>query len=208
VNDVARDDVSVLSPDEVERAGRFRFEADRVRYRVARSLLRRTAANLLGVPPSDIPLETAEYGKPFITGRPFELNVSHSGDLIAVAVSASVVGVDVERIQTRTAIDEIAARYFQDQELGFLRGLPPDAKRRAFFALWTTKEAAMKADGGGLWLSLSSVAIDDPAAAGNAPVHCSVARRPWLVRPLNVPDGYCAAVATERQTSIVIKTKI
>ena len=130
--------------------------------------------------------------------------MSHSGNLVAVAVSDSFVGIDVERIQPRTGIEQIAARYFQDDEVRFLRALPPDSKRRAFFELWTTKEAAMKADGGGLWLSLSSVVIDRPAAVGHAPVRCTVNGRAWLVRPLRVPDGYCAAVATEHETSIVI----
>lgn len=134
--------------------------------------------------------------------------MSHSGNLVAVAVSASAVGIDIERIQARTAIDQIAGRYFQDEEVRFLRDLPLDAKRRAFFELWTTKEAAMKADGAGLWLSLSTVAIDDPPAAGNAPVRCSVNGRPWLVRPLTVPEDYCGAVATERETSLVINTAI
>ena len=194
----------VLAPDENERAGRFRFEADRVRYRAARSLLRRIVADLLHMPPAQVPIETAEHGKPFISGRPFDVNVSHSGELIAVAVSATAVGIDVEQVQERTAIDAIAERYFQEQEVRFLRGLTPEGKRRAFFDLWTTKEAAMKADGGGLWLALSTVSIEDPFTVGKAPVRCAVGDRTWLVRPLPVGDGYCAAVATENETAIVI----
>ena len=202
-SDLAGDLEATLSTDEKERAARFRFDEDRRRFLAARTLLRRVAGQLLGVAPERVRFAAEVRGKPFVEGRPFELNLAHSGGLVAVAAGHEPVGIDVEQIKDRTPIDEIAGRYFHGNEIELLRSLPDARRRAAFFSLWTVKEAAMKADGGGLWLNLSSITIDDPARAGLEPVRCTVNGFPWLVRPLDAPAGYRAALATRTETTIV-----
>jgi 4'-phosphopantetheinyl transferase len=195
---------AVLTAEEETRAARFRVERDRLQFRAARALLRQVAGQLLGVPPSAVRFEAGPQGKPFVPETSLELNLSHSGYLIAVAAGSEPVGIDVERIKERTPIDSIAGRFFHGDEIAYLSGLPDDERRDAFFSLWTVKEAAMKADGRGVWLNLASIGIDEPSRAGVDPVRCLVSGVPWLVRPLSAPPDYRAALATRSETTIVV----
>lgn len=181
---------TILSPLESDRASRFRVESARRRYTAARTLLRQLAAERLGIDPAAVPLDADEHGKPFVADRPFEINVSHSGDYIAVAFAPTPVGIDIEQINERPQLDAIAHRFFRPDEIAFLDALPPASRPAAFFNLWTIKEAAIKADGTGVWRSLATVEIDDLAQ----PTTCRVNGRAWGVRGVEVV-GYCCSVA-------------
>jgi 4'-phosphopantetheinyl transferase len=74
------------------------------------------------------------------------------------------VGVDVEHTATprfdAQACLEVAASHFADSEIAGLAALPPEARRERFFAIWTLKEAYIKARGLGLALPLDSFAFE------------------------------------------------
>lgn len=75
-----------------------------------------------------------EHGKPYLEGTPLHFNLSHSGKLLAVAVSDLEVGIDV---QERT-----------EKGYPFLRmRLTPAEREEDFFRLWTAKEAYVKLRG-------------------------------------------------------------
>jgi 4'-phosphopantetheinyl transferase len=57
-------DVSVLSPDEAERAGRFKFERDAARYRHCRAALRRLLSARLGPGATALVFDVGAHGKP------------------------------------------------------------------------------------------------------------------------------------------------
>jgi 4'-phosphopantetheinyl transferase len=82
-------------------------------------------------------------GKPFFEDYPdFHFNVSHSEDLIAVAVSKRPVGVDIEIL--RDVNLEIAERFFSKKETRTTQ------TSRDFLYVWTRKEALLKKTGEGL----------------------------------------------------------
>ena len=54
---------AMLSPDEVERAGRFHFDRDRRRYVVARAALRSIVGGLVGLEPLAVAFTYAPAGK-------------------------------------------------------------------------------------------------------------------------------------------------
>lgn len=95
-----------------------------------------------------------ENGKPYFKNRPdFHFNISHSGNLIAVAFSSSPVGVDIEKL--RDANLKIAKRYFSSEEKDYVKNY------QDFFYVWTRKEAYLKRTGTGLRQSLSSFSVLD-----------------------------------------------
>jgi 4'-phosphopantetheinyl transferase len=57
-------DASVLSLDEITRAGRFHFEKDRTHFTRCRSALRRILADYLSIPATEIRFEYLNSGKP------------------------------------------------------------------------------------------------------------------------------------------------
>lgn len=94
-----------------------------------------------------IPAQTlcfGEHGKPYLKGHPVRFNLSHSGDLLAVAVSDQEVGLDVQK-RTEKGYPFLRAR------------LKAEEQTEDFFRLWTAKEAYVKLRGNTLAHTLSSI---------------------------------------------------
>ncbi len=93
-----------------------------------------------------------ENGKPYFKNHPdFHFNISHSEDIIAVAISSAPVGVDIEKL--REVNLKIAERRFTEKEKAFVK------TNGDFFYVWTRKEAFLKKTGQGLRQSLSSFCV-------------------------------------------------
>jgi 4'-phosphopantetheinyl transferase len=108
-------------------------------------------------------IAAAPSGKPRLAdesvGR-LRFNVAHSEDLVLCALTLdNEVGVDVERVREETDCDGIARRFFAPREARGLASLEPTARREAFFACWTRKEAIVKATGEGLRRALDSFVV-------------------------------------------------
>lgn len=118
------------------------------------------------------------------------LHVSRSATagLAGVAMSVrSAVGVDVERIRPELVDDDLLASVLHPQECH----LQPADLERAFFSLWTRKEAVLKALGTGLSRAPTSVEVGWGGDGGRWQAvdvcHvCSIA----------APPGFAAALAT------------
>ena len=140
--------LSFASPERQAAVARFRFSSDKNRSLWAELFARWCAAKAAGLSPTEIEISHDEKGKPFCKGLPLSVSLSHSGAYIAVAVGQSPVGVDVER--KRQFNLSISRRWFRPKEHEFLTSLPEAKRARAFFRLWTLKEAALKYTGEGL----------------------------------------------------------
>jgi 4'-phosphopantetheinyl transferase len=148
--DGAPDDEALLSEAERARAARFRFADHRDRYVAAHAGLRRVLAAYLDVPPASLAFAAGDGGKPALPGT-LRFNLSHSDACALVAVARErEVGVDVERLRAVPEALSIARRYFSDSEAASLLGCEGEARDRAFFTLWTRKEALLKLRGLGL----------------------------------------------------------
>lgn len=195
----------ILSSDERDRAERFIFERDRLRFLVARGFLRVILSRYLDCAPNDLRLDYGEYGKPSL-GTPFSqtnltFNLAHSAGLGLYGVTQGrAVGVDLEQIRSEIDIEEIASRMFSTTEAGELRSVPTDARLSAFFNCWTRKEAFLKAKGAGLSLPLHQFDVTlfpgDPASLVETKWDKYEAPR-WSLRAIDVGTGYVAAVAVE-----------
>jgi phosphopantetheine--protein transferase-like protein len=146
----------LLSVDEMERARRFFFERDRLRFVVGRGILRTLLGGYLGRAPHEIvfcygPNEKPALATPDGAAPPIFFNVAHSEDLVLFAFTpAGEIGVDVERIREIPDWESIAEMSFSPQELARLRRCPEHRRRRDFFCTWTRQEALLKAAGVGL----------------------------------------------------------
>jgi 4'-phosphopantetheinyl transferase len=189
-----------LSGDEVRRAERFVFPRDRLRFAATRAVLRRLLARYLGVADGAIVFGYTARGKPFLEpghpGPALCFNLSHSRDqaLYAFAVEREV-GVDVEYRGAVVAELELAKHYFAAQETKLLEELPDDARRHAFFRLWTLKEAYLKATGEGIAADLRRPWVSLPADDGE-PVLITGAPGPpaWTCREVAPAADYAGAV--------------
>jgi 4'-phosphopantetheinyl transferase len=132
---------------------------------------------------------------------PVEFNVSHSGDLVLIALSRGhALGVDIERMRMDVATEEIATRFFSAHECKDLATVAPDLRCAAFFACRTRKEAYLKARGDGLSLPLEQ--FDVAFLAGHDPRLIETRHDPaevhrWTLHALEAGCGYKAALAVE-----------
>ncbi len=169
----------ILSAEERERHGRFRFERGRRSFLLAHALTRVVLAGCTGVAPGALEFEVNGYGKPALRNGP-AFNLSHTCGMVAVAVTAGTdVGVDVE--DTRRVGDwaGVSGKVFSAAELEALRQVDAARRQERFYEQWTLKEAYLKARGMGLSLPLDGFSVkvgeeigiefgekieDDPAA--------------------------------------------
>lgn len=176
---------SLLDEDERARAARFRFERDRLLYTTAHGALRWLLARYVGEAPQALKFDVTELGKPYLVGGPgVTFNLSHSGELAAVAVGSAgrEVGVDVEQGRMVHAEDGVAQRVMTADELARYEALAGEERRRFLLWVWARKEALVKASGQGVRESLTTLSC--VPGTGEA----------WSVVDLDVP-GYAAAVA-------------
>ena len=155
---------SLITADEAARQRRFVFDKDREQFLLARALVRSVLSCYADVPPAEWRFGQNDFGKPGIDRpeAPPELafNLSHTQGLVVCAVAkAASVGVDVEAIDRDVEHLTIAERFFAEPECRYLRGAAADERGRAFFRIWTLKEAYIKAHGRGLSIPLGSFAV-------------------------------------------------
>jgi 4'-phosphopantetheinyl transferase len=144
-----------LSPDERNRADRFKSDFARHRFISSRGILREILGWLLRTPPRDISFCYGFRGKPGLRGLAqdwcLDFNVSHSGPLAVYAVSRnSEVGIDVERVRPVKRARHLVANFFSPDENARWSTLPTDQKSEYFIKCWTRKEAYLKAMGIGI----------------------------------------------------------
>jgi 4'-phosphopantetheinyl transferase len=155
-------ELSLLSPDEKERAARFVRARDRRRFACCRAALRTILGGLLQQPPSSLRFRAAVRGKPELdcgnsdeiladTQSPLCFNVSHSSELALIGVCRGhALGVDLERVRMIHEADRIVASFFSPAEHAEFVTISDHLKPLAFFRGWTRKEAILKGLGIGL----------------------------------------------------------
>jgi 4'-phosphopantetheinyl transferase len=149
----AADFHGILTPDERDRAARFRFDHLQRSFILARGALRLLLGQYLRTPPGAIALQYGPNGKPALADPTrLRFNLSHSGGLALFAFTLDCeVGIDVEQIRPLPDMEQIAARQFGVEESSELLALPAGRRQSAFFRSWTRMEAIGKAMGNGLF---------------------------------------------------------
>lgn len=201
---------SLLDDAERERASRFHFAHDRHAYIAAHALLRAMLSLKAPRPPADWRFSTGAHGKPEVVREPdippLSFNLSHTRGLVAVALTLTHdVGIDVEAIEPKRLSLALAERFFAPAEVALLRATPAEALPEKLFAVWTLKEACIKAMGRGLSLPLDAFTLAlDPLA-----IHFSGAldERPdhWLLRRLAPTPTHTLALAVRHPAPATVE---
>lgn len=186
----------LLDPEERRRAAAFARPRDRDSYVVAHLALRRVLGECLGRAPEAVVTARqpcagcgGPHGRPFVPGDPVHFSLSHSGDLVMIALADEPVGADVEQVPELSTVTSVASA-LHPAETAELDALPPADRPAAFARCWTRKEAYLKATGAGL--------TEEPSVTyvGAAADPCPPA--PWTVTDHATPPGYAAATAVRR----------
>lgn len=138
-----------LSESEHARLAGLSAPRRRAQFLAGRWLARRLLAAVHGGDPAtDWPLsagasEPPRVLKPSLHEPPY-VAISHSGDLVACAIAAQPVGIDVELARRERDVPALAQAICTPAECTRLRVLEGDARQRHFQVVWTLKEAWLK----------------------------------------------------------------
>ena len=188
VADVERFSELYLSEAECQRLGSYRSKGAAERYVVTRSLVRIVLGAHVGADPRDVRVSLTGTGKPVADGVHF--NVSHSGDLILLAVSDErPVGVDVERRRPVPKVRALVDRWLTAEERVDLDRIRRSGagESDAFLRVWSLKEARLKALGVGI-AGAAGAALQSVDALPLDSLLDTLARRPG-------ENGYVGALA-------------
>lgn len=204
--------LACLSPDEKDKANRFRFPVDRRRFAITRGTLRHLIARQLDQKPEEVTFCYGTYGKPAIdlSTRPlrrafvgaecsFHFNLSHSGEIALCALGYKrIVGIDIEKVRSIKRLESMMKRTLVEREQRQVRSQAMPA--RAFLQRWTCKEAYLKAIGLGLTQSMQTVEVQtDPPKLLKVPEDCAEG---WHLHLIDLPEGYVGALAVEGAATV------
>lgn len=189
---------AAVTPEEHERAARFRQEADRQRFLCGKLLVRTFVGHHLGVAPRELKFVTGEHGKPEVAEGSLRFNLAHSGEWLLFGLARDrELGVDVERHRTMRDAINIAQRFFAPPEVEFLEAQNAAHQHDTFYRIWTRKEAIVKATGAGI-----SAGLDRFAVSGDASTDVTLRGLDgdpcwdrWTLLGLDMPPNYDAAIA-------------
>ena len=166
----------------------------------ARSLLDRTLmsyAHLAHAPE----IARGEHGKPYAPALPeLDVNLSHAREHVLLAFArGQPLGVDIERIDRKLALEDLARRFFAAEEADALDRIADDARLTAFLRIWTCKEAVLKATGQGLSFGLDRVVFAlaaDATPRGLLRIAADAGSpADWRLTLLEPADGFVGALA-------------
>ncbi|MBN8712164.1 MAG: hypothetical protein BGO12_09970 [Verrucomicrobia bacterium 61-8] len=120
--------------------------------------VRRILGRYTGVLPSVLTFEREGRGKPFLAGGP-QFNLSHTKDQILLGVGREPVGLDVESIDRKVKAEELASKFFHEEERAAVLGDRHGDEHRAFLKYWVCKEATVKLSGDGIYHGLRDARI-------------------------------------------------
>ena len=142
-------------------------------------------------------LKYTEFNKPFLTPAPspkerggttnFDFSIAHSGDIVICAgIMNAQIGVDIEKILPIELTDY--EDYLTDNEWKHIQHSPDT--RKAFYEIWTKKEAIMKSLGRGIDMELDKLDLcgDTVMFEGNT----------YWFSPLAIAHNYIAHIASNR----------
>ena len=191
-----------LPDDEQEHAAQLRRPEDQLAFAAGRTLVRRMLSVYAVPPATGWRFERTRFGKPTLarsSGEPdLRFNLSHTqGMVVAVTAVARDVGVDAAFLNERVDLQGIADMYFSNEEAHLLRKQAADQQRETFFALWTLKEAYLKARGEGLSQSRAACAFTLEPLSMQLPKQAATRVEDWFLWRARLLPLHCVAVAAQ-----------
>lgn len=144
-----------------------------------------------------------EFGKPYFKEDcGLRFNVSHSGEYLAIAVSESPVGVDLQKMK------EIREGMYRKVVMPKERMLITEKERQKdFIRLWTLKESFTKAEGKGLRISMKDYYFEKEN--NSYFVNYGGQRQSWLfnIEKTLIPDYVISVCGLENEISWKIEQR-
>lgn len=193
------DAAGLLDAADTARALRQRNASHREDLTLTYALHRLLLGARTGVDAVAVPLVRDALGCPRLRDSPMHTSLSHSGGWAAMAVTAAgPVGVDMEPIDRRAVMPEIAERLCHPSEFAALAGLASSERAAALLELWVRKEALLKAAGVGMAREMDTFCAPDGSVQQLSPPESGETQ----LRMLRAGPDVVAAVAAPPEADV------
>lgn len=163
-----KDHLSILDNNEIYKLNRIVSEDRKVEFVVGRILLKNMVGSYLGIPSQEINFLSNEFGKPYLGEKVYlrsrfnsvlHINLSHTRRLVACVISPLwAVGIDVEHL-TNNHLEAMTIA-FTNSEVKYVNSFTTKRDQiKAFYEIWTRKEAVIKAEGKGFSIHPKSFTV-------------------------------------------------
>lgn len=153
----------LLADEEQEKCRRFMQAAHQQRFAWGRIALRKILGLATQKSPESLVFAKGEYRKPFLNDKDLERTVhfslSYSGSSIVLVFDTQPIGVDIEGVKTHFDVSNMQEAVCAEEEIAYLEGLSEEERQKAFFTLWTRKEALLKWSGKGIGMHISQCSL-------------------------------------------------
>lgn len=167
----------------------FKYDQDKIRSLIGRMLLLYILKKHINFLPDTLPYFTYnKYKKPQIIHSLGGFNISHAGNWVICGYNTQGdIGVDIEQIAPINLADyrEVLT---PSESQSITHG-----KISKFFQLWTLKEAVIKADGRGFFLSPTSFEIPNPFKNNS---QIMLDNKLWFLYSFLIDQNYYIAIAS------------
>lgn len=178
-----------LSDEERARAATYSHPERCASFVAGRWAVRALLHEILGIPPREIALLVHPDGWIYAPDAPnWAVSISHTAHLAAAGVAPSRIGVDLERTSRR--MSPALHRYL------FHPNDPQPALEEQRMALWTIKEAVLKAMHTGLRVRPNTLRVEGTPDVGDVCVHTSQGEK-WRVQTTRLDDVYLSVAVPE-----------
>jgi len=148
----------MVSQEKSEKLNNYKSEIDKKLSLYGELLVRYKICVEMGIRNNEIVFCKNTHGKPYLKSYPyFNYNISHSKAMTAVVFSTLEVGIDIEFIGLANM--RVVKRCFHPSERSYI--YDSNRKDRAFYEIWTKKEAYVKYTGTGLFVPFVSFSVLD-----------------------------------------------
>ncbi len=190
-----------LTNEEKREAAAQVRDMDRHGFVASKAVLRLILGKYLGVEPKKIRLRRNRNGKPELSyeyGKALHFNLSHAGGRAVIALTGGgPIGIDIEKVRYSIKIDDVSSYAFSPEEQLMLEQLSGDEKVHFFFAMWTRKEALIKAAGASVASQIDKTVIDHRNINSTwQPVGLKDNPQEWYLKDLSLFDSFHCAVCT------------
>lgn len=192
-----------VDDEEFQQSRRFVYLRDARRFLVRRAFRRWVLSRELGVQPESLQWRCGPQGKPELVGTPLQFNASHSAGHALLAVSsAGPVGVDLQHhAPLGRDLMGISQRFSPGEKWALNSFLHPESAG-AFFAVWSRKEAVLKAAGTGLNRELHTFDVPVSLKARPQWVFLNPERTRWWLQTLSAGPDFSAALASSHAVEV------
>jgi 4'-phosphopantetheinyl transferase len=148
---------SVIPQVQIEEISWYKFKNDSDKRLLARSFLFEYLKEKYQI--SNFDLGFNEYKKPFLRLNPsINFSFSYAKNYVLIGISKKNIGIDIEHINTKLNINEMAQEIMSKRELDWFNSCKDiSLKRIYFFQLFSAKESIIKAFGMGLYFDVKNI---------------------------------------------------